>query len=228
MKWGEEMKQFDLYEFAGVLAPGTTFLVVISVIFPEIGELIQKQDITLGSLGLIVILSYVGGHIVQGVGDLLEKFYWYWWGGKPTDWVRTCRKEKIISLGQFNRLEKCLSDILQSEQVSSIGDLSRDSWQTITQEVYGLVKLKGMDSRAYIFNSNYSLMRGISAAVLLAIAMIWLRDGIIYNKYICILFCGLVISFYRMHRFGIHYARELFTSYLSLSQFPEQSEKTPE
>ncbi len=67
------MRPFDFYEFAGVIAPGAVVLYVLWLILPDVAPFLTTRELSIGSLGLFVILAYVAGHLVQAVGNGLEK-----------------------------------------------------------------------------------------------------------------------------------------------------------
>jgi predicted RND superfamily exporter protein len=63
------------------------------------------------------------------------------------------------------------------------------------------------------FNGNYGLMRGLAAAFVMIFALaIVTSQGIIA---LCVLAVLFLLGVYRMHRFGRHYATELFTQFLA-------------
>lgn len=217
------MSRFDFYEFAGVLAPGVAFVVGMSLIFQEIGEFVQKPNFSLGDLGVIVIIAYITGHLLQGIGNILESIYWAFWGGRPTDWVRS-KKHKLISEGQVLDVGKRLKTTLVEEKVSTIHELSKNAWASITNEMYGSIKAAELDARAHIFNGNYGLMRGIAAALLLIMVIMLVNDPASWKVALFVL-AGFILAMFRMHRFGRHYAREVFTSYLNISQDNKKSAK---
>ena len=63
---------FDAYEYVGVAVPGTLPTLAATILFPEIGALVGTYGIELGGLGLFLIMSFVVGHVVQAVGNLIE------------------------------------------------------------------------------------------------------------------------------------------------------------
>lgn len=212
------MNRFDFYEFVGILSPGVAFIIGISLIFPDIGEIIQKQNFSLGDFGVVVIAAYIVGHLVQAFGNILEKIYWQFWGGMPTDWVRS-KKHSVISNGQAFDLETRLKTTLEEEQVSSIKELSQGAWSSIVNELYGRIKATNLDERAYIFNGHYGLMRGIAASLLLILIVLLVNDINAWRIDLFV-FAGFLLAIFRMHRFGKYYARELFTSFLNISELP--------
>ena len=105
------MRQFDFYEFVGVLAPGAVVLYGVAILFPELGLVTRGEVISFGEFGLVVILAYVSGHIVQAVGNIIEWFGRKYLGEWPSDWVRT-RKHDILSTAQWDALPAKIRELL--------------------------------------------------------------------------------------------------------------------
>lgn len=83
------MRQFDFYEFVGVVVPGAVVLTGVALAWPVEGQPGAVLGISVGGLGTGVILAYAAGHLVQALGNGIEKAWWKAWGGIPTDWVRS-------------------------------------------------------------------------------------------------------------------------------------------
>jgi len=210
------MSKFDYYEIVGVLAPGVALLVGSALIFPEIASWIEKENFSLGDFGIVVIVAFILGHLVQAVGNFLENIYWKFRGGRPTDWVRT-KKHHLLSDGQIRDLNARLKITLEEERVGSIHDLKDYAWASIGTEMAERIKAKGLDARSYLFNGNYGLMRGIAAAFLLImIALVVTKTGT-WQVFAFVAF-GFVLALYRMERFGKYYAKALFTAYLNIEK----------
>ena len=103
------MKQFDFYEFTGILAPGATVLTGAILLFPGWGLHALIKDISIGGMGVFVVLAYVLGHLVQAVGNGIESVWWKLWGGRPTDWVRT-KPDCLLARSQLTALEKAINE----------------------------------------------------------------------------------------------------------------------
>jgi len=99
------MRQFDFYEFAGVIAPGTVILLAAGLIWPDYLGALHKLAVTLGGFGLALVLAYVGGHLLQAVGNLLESVWWKINGGRPSDWPCT-GKGDLLSKAQIKQLQE--------------------------------------------------------------------------------------------------------------------------
>jgi len=69
-----------LHEISSILLPGLFFLYCFNIIDPQIGNFTAK-DLSIGALIVLLLLSYVVGHFIQGVGNLIELYIIEWlWG----------------------------------------------------------------------------------------------------------------------------------------------------
>lgn len=206
------MKTFDFYEFAGVLCPGVVVLFTAALIVPAFAPILRDQSVSVGDLGLFVVLSYVAGHLLQAFGNLVEEGVWALLGGMPSDWVRT-RKRVLLADQQIADLESKLKDRVGKPLAS----LSRDEWYALTRSVYAAVAAAGGSARIDTFNGSYGLFRGLAAAFLFSAMMMLATLTFNGSAFVIILSCAL-LAIYRMWRFGVHYARELFIQFLRLPQ----------
>src|SRR5262245_47565209 len=155
------MKRFDFYEFAGVLAPGVVVMYGLARIYPGLGILVHDEKVGFGELGLLLILAYVAGDLLQSLGNLIE---WRWWrcaGGWPSDWVRT-RKWNIIAAAQWRVLPARIRNGLQITCPDDLVKLTPEEWRPITRQVYAAVRKAGRAERVDIFNGNYGMFRGVA------------------------------------------------------------------
>lgn len=204
------MKTFDFYEFAGVLCPGVVVLFAAALIVPEFGPILRDQSVTVGDLGLFVVLSYVAGHLVQAFGNLLENRIWMAFGGMPSDWVRT-GKHSLLSNQQIATVAERVKD----QTGKPLGELTDKEWYAVTRSVYVAVSAAGRAGRIDTFNGNYGLFRGLTAAFLFSAVMVLATCACKWGAVVILLACALLAAT-RMHRFGVHYARELFIQFLRL------------
>jgi len=214
------MKDFDFYQIVGVIAPG--MVVVVGGLFlfypAEQKNLISIASVSIGSLGVGVILAYVVGQLLQAVGNGIESIWWWLWRGMPTDWIRTGR-HNLIAPAQRSHLQERLKCMLNDKDFT-IENANRTHWFAITRQVYAAVSAANRASRVDIFNGNYGLCRGITAGftvLLVAFAIINLQSW----KTELILGILIALSVFRMHRFGVHYGREVFVQYLQAQDASE-------
>ncbi len=74
-----------------------------------------------------------------------------------------------------------------------------------------------------IFNGNYGLNRGMAAALLAILVLAFVTHGLAAWTAAILLAIGAAIAVFRMHRFGVHYARELFVQFLSIPADAKES-----
>lgn len=208
-------REFDFYEFTGVLLPGVIGLFGVSILFPEIRSFIWCKEFSLGDFGIAVLLSYAGGQILQALGNVIESIWWKFIGGMPSDWVRTS-KRFLISEEQTELLEKILPSVLGINLSKPIKELDKNRWFSITRQMYAAIEKAERAKRVDIFNGNYGLNRGIASALLFVLALCIIYFGTTLWQIEIWLLLGFGVALYRMHRFGRHYARELFVQFLQL------------
>lgn len=215
-------KQFDFYEFAGIVMPGAILLVGLAQVLPPLAALIPAKDMSLGTLGLLLILSYAAGHLIQTVGNILDGLWWCL-PGMPSDWVRTDRWQ-LLSPPQRALLEEQIPAKLGYAEPFALKSLNAKDWFGITRQIYAAVSGAGRASRVDTFNGNYGLNRGLAAS-LLTVAVVVLIASRANWPYSAGLVVAASAALYRMHRFARHYARELFVQFLQLPVPPEAQQK---
>jgi hypothetical protein len=200
-------RSFDFYEFAGVIVPGAVLTLGLMLLFPESRVLFSKDGVTFGELGLFIVIAYAAGHLVQGIGNWIEWIWWKVWGGLPS---RRVLSGHLLSADQHERVVAALRE--DGNVTNDIATCSSSEALAIVREVYSVVAGSGKAGRVDIFNGNYGLLRGLAAAFLmLLIASVTLMKGLLVMASLCVL---LALALQRMHRFGKHYALELFVQYL--------------
>lgn len=206
-------KQFDFYEFAGIVMPGAILLAGLTQTVPAVAAVITVKDISLGDLGLFMILAYAAGHLVQTAGNLIE-WLWWWIPGMPTDWPRSNRGH-LLSATQRDLLQEQIPTKLGLSAPFSLANMDAKSWFAITRQIYAAVAGGGRAARIDTFNGNYGLNRGLAASLLALAVVVLIHDR---NNWSAAAWLSAVAgaALLRMHRFGRHYARELFVQFLQL------------
>jgi hypothetical protein len=213
------MKQFDYYEFTGILVPGATAVASTVVLFPQFLKLEFLRDLSgIGGAGLFVIVAYLFGHLIQAIGDLFENIWWKMNGGMPTDWFLK-KPRRLLAEQQVRTMYAALQkhSFIKASQIKK---LKIEEWRALTREIYTAVRNAGLSYRVDVFNGDYGLNRGIAACslVVFVIATIKVQDNHDLVVLATVACTGLILATYRMHRFGQHYARELFVQFLHLSK----------
>jgi hypothetical protein len=180
---------------------------------PELRDVLGKDGINLGGLGVFMLIAYATGHLLAALGNLIETGYWRTRGGMPTNWIVGMRP-RLLSPEQIVRLEVAINKRL-GLTIKPLRDFNESIWSPICRQIDTDVETHCKTSRVETFNGNYGLNQGLCAAML-ALA---LGGFLIEPKrwFISLMFAALsAVYLYRMHRFGVHYARELYNQFLLL------------
>lgn len=203
-------RTFDFYEYAGIIIPGAVLVMAVIWLFPDSHALFSKDGITLGELGLFVIIAYAAGQLVQAIGNYLEWAWWKAWGGMPTGRVLS---GKLLTAEQHRRLLGALRPALGDADPSKMPEAQR---RAIVREVYAEVLAEGKAARIDTFSGSYGLMRGLTAALVVILVL-----AVVTGKSVGISVILVVLSLlalHRMHRYSQHYATELFIQFLALKR----------
>ena len=211
------MKEFDFYEVTGVIAPGMVLLVGAALLFfPEQHQsLISIANLSLGSLGVGLVLAYVAGQLLHAVGNGLETVWWWFWGGMPTDWIRSA-KHDLVASNQRDLIRTRLRATLNAPTFE-LSTVDAGGWYAITRQMYAAIAAAGRSARLDIFNGNYGLCRGIAAGLLLLFTWSIILDWRAWRVETALAVL-IALALYRMHRFGVQYGRELCVQYLQLPE----------
>jgi hypothetical protein len=205
--------KMSFYEQIGIVIPGSVLLFGLVLYYPELKLLTAKDSMSVGELGLFVLISYAAGHLIAAVANALEGIFWNILGGMPSDWV-TRDPPALLSSQQIENLRVKVGTRL-SVIIDKMAGLDRKTWFPISRQAYADVAKNGKPDRIDTFNGNYGLNRGLSSACLvLAVVALAHADWMIG--------AGLLVAAgvysYRAYRFGVHYARELYLQFLVLDQ----------
>ena len=212
------MKNLSFYEQVGIVVPGSVLLFGLLLMQPDLRDVIAKDGVTLGGLGIFVLLSYATGHLVAALANVLESILWWPFGGMPSSWVINA-KRPFLTNKQTALLESRLGTRLGLGEIKVHG-MDRSAWNKTFQQLYRDV-LGTKPGRSEVFNGNYGLNRGLAAATLTlafvlpffvpnhllasaALLGIWVRSVFLIGAY----------------RFGVHFAREVVTRFLLLPADP--------
>lgn len=202
---------FDFYEYAGIIVPGSILAFGAMWLVPELQTHLGPEGFTFGELGLFIVLSYALGHLVQGVGNIVEAVLWWPFGGLPN---KRILDGETLTTQQHERLEQ----ILRKEGMIGETTSNADA-RAIMREVYARVAAAGKATRVDKFNGIYGMMRGLSASLLLLMsACAFVGTG--WTTILLLTFAA-AISLRRAHRFGWHYGRELVVVFLALQSKPQ-------
>jgi hypothetical protein len=216
------MKKLSFYEQVGIVVPGSVLLFGLLLLQPDLRALFAKDGVTVGGLGIFVLIAYAAGHLVAALGNLLEAVLWAPFGGMPSNWVVRV-DSRLLTPQQVMLLEKLVRARLRLEIPTLVG-MPRSAWNRMFQQLYRDVLIHG-EGRVETFNGNYGLNRGLAASTLMLATLV---PVFVSGKYYVsvILLCVAAVYLYRSYRFGVHFAREVFTRFLLLPAEPPNATKT--
>jgi len=196
----------------GIIIPGAVLLFGLLFFFPALRDLLAKDGITVGQLGIYVLLSYAAGNLVAALGNVGESVLWPLAGGMPTNWV-VKPNTGLISPQQRELVEKKLHARLHI-QIETIRGLDRKVWWPISRQLYADVARHGKRDRIDTFNGNYGLNRGLASSCIILACVAAVQQ----RWWPCVLLIALTVVYgYRAYRFGVHYGRELYMQFLTIS-----------
>ncbi len=209
-------KDFDFYEFTGILVPGMVVITGFAILFwTDQAQFKKLADLSVGGLGLGLVIAYAAGHLVQAVGNIIEQVWWKMRGGNPTDWIRS-GKHDLIASSQRELLQNRVRQMMGNNLFELNASLGVGQWYSIVRQIYAAVAAADRAKRVDVFNGNYGLCRGIASSLLVILIAFTIMNWGAWKVMLilAVLFC---VAIYRMHRFGVHYGRELFVQFLQLS-----------
>jgi len=210
-------KEFSFYEFTGTVIPGATLILGLAFAHYPLREFFVSDKFGAGHLGLFLVASYIAGQLVQGIGNILEKLLWAF-RGMPSSWIRRAKPPYLSDI-QTKRLREVLTTLLGHE-VGPLKNLDARACRGITGQLYAKLEKEGRNHRIDIFNGNYGLFRGIASALLVVVTVISVKHGF-WTQPTAIMASIFFVALMRMHRFGVHYASEMYRQALSLVDQPQ-------
>ncbi len=191
-------------------------LVGVSFCNPAINKVILEQDLSVGKTAVSLIVAYGLGHLIAALGNMIEKVWWWAWRGWPSDWPRSGNRH-LLAAEQLRHMDTALEEKLGLQFAEGFQQLASNDWIAVVRQMYARVAAHGAVQRVDMFNSNYGLNRGLAAALLAILVTALITQGLAYWRAELLLVLAVVVAIYRMHRFGVHYARELFVQFLGIA-----------
>lgn len=215
------MKKLTFYEQVGIIIPGAVFLFGLLFFYPILRDLLATNGITVGQLGIYLLLSYAAGNLVAALGNVGENVLWAVGGGMPTDWIIK-PTTRLVSSHQRTLIQERLRSRLTLDV--DISKLDRKTWWPISRQVYSEVARHGRPDRIDTFNGNYGLNRGLASACFLLACIAGSQHA--WSACALLVFLTAVYG-YRAYRFGVHYGRELYIQFLTLTDAKAKPAKKP-
>jgi hypothetical protein len=70
------MQKMTLYEQIGIVIPGSVLVFGLVLYYPELRLLTAKDGMSVGELGLFVLIAYAAGHLIAAIANALEGLFW--------------------------------------------------------------------------------------------------------------------------------------------------------
>ncbi|MBU2031158.1 MAG: hypothetical protein KKG69_03730 [Alphaproteobacteria bacterium] len=199
---------FDPYEYIAIITPGAVVAAGVALLWPEARALLAVEGVSLGDLGLFLVAAFVAGHLVQGLGNLVEFALWAPFGGLPSRWLR--REGRLVAPAQRIAFLERLDAVTGVEAPQALPGAAFDS---LMRQAYARLAASGRTGRIDMFNRTYGLMRGLTAAFLL-MAVWFLIARWPDPQYACVAIGGAVIAALRAWRFARYYTREIVVEFI--------------
>ena len=202
---------FDPYEYIAIITPGAVVAAGVAFLWPEARSLLAVEGVSLGDLGLFMVASFVAGHLVQGVGNLVEWVLWAPFGGLPSRWIR--REGRLVAPEQRQTFLERLSFLTG---VKAPAEAMPRHFDGLMRQVYARLAATGRTARIDMFNRTYGLMRGLTSAFLLMAG--WFLIARWHDPaYVLTALGGAAIAAARAWRFARYYSRETVFEFIGLS-----------
>jgi len=210
--------KFDPYEFIAVAIPGAIPTLTISLLVPEVAAVIMTNGVDLGSFGIFLIVSFVVGHVVQLVGNVIEQIEGLVTFGAIDMAVRDERRP--MHSEQWDRFKKRLAEA----GISGAAGITSKTWPGLRREVYAQLSADGRTERIDVFNRTYGLCRGmVAGAAMSAGAILSLGDENGWKLSAMILLFLALPLYVRMRRFSRYYFTELVSQFVSVTSDQSKS-----
>lgn len=222
---------YIIYEHLEVLVPGAFFMLCLLFMYKHPASLDFRQ-FTIGALGVFLLAAYASGQLVQTISNTMELWWWRWVGGMPVDWVRT-GKRFLLPEGKKGELERHMRVKLHLGQEFAIKEQDGGTWYFLVRQMHAMVVEGRPHQRAGYLDSMYAINRGLACGLFAVATLYLLNDPFAtvdaamdqdFTKILtgAVMFMVGVLMLYRMQRFGVQYALELYAQFMLLPM-PEKT-----
>jgi hypothetical protein len=215
------VNKLTFYEQVGIVVPGSVFVFGLLFFFPVLQTVLTKDGVSLGDLGIFLLLSYAAVQLIAAIGSLGESILWRFVGGMPTDWI-TKTGATLLSSTQIDLVEKKLEKRLGI--AAKVRGLDQKVWSPISRQIYADVAKNGKPDRIDTFNGMYGLNRGLAAATFTLACVAAVQEKWFIGLGLLVL---TGVYDYRAYRFGVYYGRELYLQFLVLNEMDSGTAEEP-
>lgn len=185
---------FKIYDILSSLIPGFLFLIII----------LDALKLNYDKDWIIVYTAeaFLLGYLINTIGSWLEDFYFFTWGGKPSNRLLEGKSIWKVKFCEYERAKQKLAE--DAPKNSSNDDLFNIAMRYANGS---------KDSRIDDFNSLYVFSRSLLTTALLSIIIL---ISFHYNdcRYYILLSVLLLILWIRCKQRGYYYAKEVLNVYL--------------
>lgn len=216
------MNERTFNEHFSILVSGSVFLLGVTLQVPQLLILFGKDGITLGGLGLFVVVGYAAGHLIAVLGNIIENFVTLVFGS-PSSFA-TFDPPRLLNSQHVTQIEERLRGRL-GLKIDRITGMNRDVWRPVSEQIY-LDVAANNPGRIEATYGSYSINRDLCATCL-AVAV---ATALLASEH-WLLAIGLgataLIYAHRMRRLDVRFSRELLLRFLALPARPNEPQKPP-
>lgn len=189
---------FKAYDIFSSLVPGFLMLLGLQYFF----EIPYDKDFVVGYTAVAFLLGYV----INTIGSWLEDFYFFTWGGKPSNNLLDGQKTQKIKLYNHIQVNQHLSQKTNSQNPS------KDELFSIAMRNANGQK----DTRIEDFNAIYAFSRTLLTTALIGGILVLIKN---YNdwKFYAVVVPVIFVLWLRCKQRGYYYAKEVINVYCKMN-----------
>jgi hypothetical protein len=151
------VEKLGLYDLFGNLIPGIVAVSLLGAAWYWTGHKVELPNLSQAvSVLVLSALAIVLGQFVQAIGSLLQKFYFWTWGGRPSD-----RAMKRLLPSQSAALRTRLANYMLEDASDEVTDHQIFLW------AFSVCNYKSL-GRVERFNSIYAYNRALTTLMLIS------------------------------------------------------------
>ncbi len=189
--------KFKFYDILSHLLPG--FLIYLAYL--ELVEEKFDKDFVVPATAIAFIIGY----FVNTLSSWFEGFYYWTWGGKPSDKLLEGKGIWKINFYFSNEIKSLLKEECNDSSPSN-NQFFQVAMRYATPEE---------SARVQDFNANYAFARVILTTILLISSILFYKYFDNYKTY-AVLFPMILVAWYRAKQRGYYFAKEVLTTYLKM------------
>ena len=184
---------FKPYDILSSLIPG--FIMLLAYI-PFLGFTYDK-DYVVG----YTALAFGLGYLLNIISSLLEEFYFWTWGGRPSCSLLEGKGMWKISLYNYEKLKENLKTKTENPEPTN-----KELFSIAMRHVFAI-----KDSRMEDFSNSYAFSRTMLTCAILSSIVILVNYFDDWRAYLSLLV--VVLFWYRAKQRGYYFSKELFQNY---------------